>query len=45
MDNSFIAFDELKKLSPDEWILLGDFEMKNTSVLGSIDLYHYTTPK
>ena len=40
MDNSYIAFDELKKLYPDEWVLLGDPEMKNTSVLGGIVLYH-----
>jgi hypothetical protein len=40
MDNSFIAFDELKKLYPDEWVLLGDPVMKNTTVLGGIVLYH-----
>ncbi len=40
MENSYIAFDELKKLYPDEWILLGDPEIKNTSVLGGIVLYH-----
>ena len=40
MNNSYIAFDELKKLYPDEWVLLGDPEMKNTSVLGGIVLYH-----
>ena len=40
MDNSYIAFDELKKLYPNEWVLLGDPEMKNTSVLGGIVLYH-----
>lgn len=40
MDNSYIAFDELKKLYPDEWVLLGDPEMMNTSVLGGIVLYH-----
>jgi len=33
MDNLYIAFDELKKLYPNEWILLGDPQMKNTSVL------------
>jgi len=36
MDNSYITFDDLKKLYPDEWILLGDPKMKNTSVLGGI---------
>jgi len=40
MDNSYIPFDELKKLYPDEWVLLDDPEMKNTSVLGGIVLYH-----
>lgn len=40
MDNSYIAFDELKKLYPDEWVLLGDPEMKNTTVLGGVVLYH-----
>jgi hypothetical protein len=40
MDNSYISFDELKKLYPDEWILLGNPVMKNTSVLGGIVLYH-----
>ena len=40
MDNSYIAFDQLKKLYPDEWILLDNPEMKNTSVLGGIVLYH-----
>jgi hypothetical protein len=37
---TYVAFDELKKLYPDEWVLLGDPEMKNTSVLGGIVLYH-----
>ena len=40
MDNSYIAFDEVKKRYPDEWVLLGEPEMKNTSVLGGIVLYH-----
>ncbi len=40
MDNTYIAFDELKKLYPDEWVLLADPEMKNTSVLGGVVLYH-----
>ena len=40
MDNSYIAFNELKKLYPDEWVLLSDPEMKNTSVLGGFVLYH-----
>jgi hypothetical protein len=40
MDNSYIAFDELKKLYPDEWVLLGDPKINDTSVLGGIVLYH-----
>lgn len=40
MDDSYIPFDELKKLYPDEWVLLGNPEMKNTSVLGGILLFH-----
>jgi hypothetical protein len=40
MNNSYIAFDELKKLYPNEWILLGNPEMQNTSVLGGIVLFH-----
>ena len=40
MDNSFVAIDELKKIYPDEWILLGNPEIKNTNVLGGIVLYH-----
>jgi len=36
MDNTYIAFDKLKKLYPDEWVLLGNPEMKNTSVLGGM---------
>ena len=40
MDNAYIGFDELKKLYPNEWVLLGDPQMKNTSVLGVIVLYH-----
>lgn len=40
MDNSYMAFDELKKLYPNEWILLGNPEMENTTILGGIVLYH-----
>ena len=40
MENSFLDFDELKKLYPNEWVLLGDPKMKNTSVVGGIVLYH-----
>jgi hypothetical protein len=40
MNDSYIALDELKKLYPDEWVLLGNPKMQNTSVLGGILLYH-----
>ncbi|HEY8780876.1 MAG TPA: hypothetical protein VIM16_04610 [Mucilaginibacter sp.] len=40
MDNRYISFDDLKKIYPNEWILLGNPEMKNTSVLGGVVLYH-----
>jgi len=40
MDNLYKSFDELKKLYPDEWMLLGDPEMKNTSVLSGFVLFH-----
>lgn len=41
MNNStYINFDELKKLYPNEWVLLGNPEMKNTLVMGGILLYH-----
>lgn len=37
---SFISFKEVKNLYPDEWVLLGNPEMKNTTVLGGTILYH-----
>lgn len=40
MNKSYLAIDELKELYPNEWILLGDPEMENTSVLGGVVLYH-----
>jgi hypothetical protein len=40
MDNKYIAFAEVKKLYPNEWVLLGNPEMRNTSVLGGIVVYH-----
>jgi hypothetical protein len=40
MNNLYMAFEELKKLYPDEWILLGNPELDNTLVLGGIVLYH-----
>ncbi len=38
--NTYVGFDELKKLYPNEWILLGNPEMKNTTVLGGVVLFH-----
>ncbi|MGI4020013.1 MAG: hypothetical protein ACRYFA_00770 [Janthinobacterium lividum] len=40
MDKKYVAFDELKILYPDEWILLGDPKMENTVVLGGVVVYH-----
>ncbi len=40
MDAHFVSFDKVKQLYPDEWILLGNPEMKNTTVLGGVVLYH-----
>jgi hypothetical protein len=40
MNNTCVAFYELKKLYPKEWVLLGAPEMKDTSVLGGVVLYH-----
>ena len=40
MDNQYVSLDELKKMYPDEWVLLGNPEIKNTSVLGGVVLYH-----
>jgi hypothetical protein len=40
MDNTYVAFDEIKKMYPDEWVLLGNPKMKDTSVLGGVVLYH-----
>lgn len=40
MELTFVPFDQLKKLYPDEWILLGNPEMQNTNVLGGTLIYH-----
>ena len=39
MKAGFTGFDEVKKMYPDEWVLLGDPEMNNTTVMGSV-VYH-----
>lgn len=40
MKTAYIGFEELKKKYPNEWVLLGNPEMKNTAILGGIVLYH-----
>ncbi len=40
MDTDFISFDQIKQLYPDEWVLLGNPKMRNTTVLGGTVLYH-----
>ncbi len=40
MQHTFISIEELRKRYPDEWVLLGDPEIQNTSVLGGVVLYH-----
>ena len=40
MDTNFITFDQIKQLYPNEWVLLGNPEMKNTTVMGGIVVYH-----
>lgn len=40
MENIYIDIDELKNMYPNEWVLLGEPKMKDTSVLGGIVLYH-----
>lgn len=40
MEAGFVSFDKIKQMYPDEWVLLGNPEMKNTTVLGGVVLYH-----
>ena len=40
MNTTFLAFDKIKQLYPEEWVLLGNPEMKNTTVLGGVVVYH-----
>ena len=40
MKNNFVAFDDVKKIYPEEWVLLGNPEIKDTKVLGGIVIYH-----
>lgn len=38
--NELLKIDEIKKLYPDEWVLLGNPEIAETKVLSGIVLYH-----
>jgi hypothetical protein len=38
--NSFIPFEKVQQMYPDEWVLLGNPETRNTHVLGGVVLYH-----
>ncbi|MVN22263.1 hypothetical protein [Mucilaginibacter arboris] len=40
MNADFLTFEQLKQLYPNEWILLGNPQMQNTTVLGGTVLYH-----
>jgi len=40
MNTEFIGFDEVNKMFPEEWVVLGNPEMKNTTVLGGVVVYH-----
>jgi hypothetical protein len=40
MGNEYKAFEELKELYPNEWVLLGNPEMMDTNILGGVPLYH-----
>ena len=40
MENTYTDFNEVKEKYPNEWVLLGNPQMKNTSILGGIVVYH-----
>lgn len=40
MTDSFLSFDKVKKMYPDEWVLLGDPQITDTKVLGGVVVYH-----
>ena len=40
MNTAYKTLDELKKMYPDEWVLLGNPQIKDTAVLGGEVLYH-----
>jgi len=40
MENNFITFEQVTKLYPNEWVLLGNPEIENSLILGGVVLYH-----
>jgi hypothetical protein len=40
MDNQVLSFEEIKRLFPDEWVLLGNPLIEQTKVLSGIPIYH-----
>ena len=40
METNFISFEQVKQLYPNEWILFGNPQMKNTTVTGGVVLFH-----
>ena len=40
MENIFQNIDDLKQIYPDEWLLLGNPKLENTSVMGGVLLFH-----
>lgn len=40
MENIYQNIDDLKQIYPNEWLLLGNPKLKNTSVIGGIVLFH-----
>ena len=42
---AYQTIQEIKQQFPDEWILLGDPKMDETTVLGGVVVYHSTNKK
>jgi hypothetical protein len=42
---NFLSFEEIKRLYPNEWVLLGNPKMKDTEILGGIVVFHAPTKK
>ena len=40
MNTSITTFEDAKKLYPDEWVLFGNPELNNTSVVNGVILFH-----